>query len=260
MSLAKKAEDELRDSLSVLYSMLKIIGAYPNRTKSSLSSVILNFCIIFTFYFIQLLTVIPSILYAFAIEKNSRRRVKLLMPHINNLCQLMKHTTLLSRMKEFREIMEEIRNSWLNATEENRRIFRTNAEIGRKVIIGIAATIFSGGLSYRTIVPLLKGRIVLPNNTTIRLLPCPSYFVFFDGQLTPNYEIIFVLQVFGGILNYTTLCATMGVCAMLCLHMCSLLRILTNKMKELSDQPNISENAVQEKIADIVEYQVNIKR
>ena len=246
--------------MSILYSMLKIVGACPNRTKSSLTSVILNFCIIFTFYFTQLLTLIPGVLYAFAIEKNGRRQMKLLTPQINNLCQLIKHAILLRRMKVFTEIMEDIKGSWLNATEENRRIFRTNVKIGRKVIIGIAVTIFSGGLSYRAIVPLVKKRIVLPNNTTIRVLSCPSYFVFFDEQLTPNYEIIFVLQVFGGILNYTTLCATMGVCAMLCLHMCSLLRILTNKMKELSDQPDISENAVQEKIVDIVEYRARIKR
>ena len=260
MSVAKNAEDDLRDSMNVFYSMLKITGAWPNPNKSSLSSVILKTCIIFISYFVQLVTLVPSVLYAFAKENNGRKRIKLLTPQINNLCQLIKYTILFRRMKEFREMMEEIRNSWLNATEENRQIFRTNAMIGRKVVIGIAVTMFSGGLSNRTIIPLVKGRIVLPNNTTIRLLSCPSYFVFFDEQVTPNYEIIYVLQIFGGFFTYTTLCATMGVCTMLCLHMCSLLRILTNKMIELSDQLDVSENAVQEKIADIVEYRTGIKR
>ncbi|XP_043517203.1 odorant receptor 4-like [Frieseomelitta varia] len=260
MSLAKNAEDELRDSMSVFYSMLKITGAWSNPNKSSLSSVLLKTCIIFISYFLQLATLVPSILYAFTKENNGRRRIKLLMPHVNNLCQLIKYTILIRRMKEFGETIEEIRNSWLNATEENREIFRTYANFGRKVVIGLVVTMFSGGLSNRTIIPLVKGRIVLPNNTTIRLLSCPSYFVFFDEQVTPNYEIIYILQIFGGFFTYTTLCATMGACTMFCLHICSLLRILTNKMVELSDQLDLSENAVQEKIADIVEHRTMIKR
>ena len=260
MSPAKNAEDDLRDSMSVFYSMLKITGAWPNPTKSSLSSVILKTCIIFTSYFVQLVTLIPSVLYAFAKENNGRKRIKLLTPHINNLCQLIKYTILFRRMKEFREMMEEIRNSWLNETEENRQIFRTNAKIGRKVVIGIGVTMFSGGLSYRIFTPFLRGKIVLPDNTTVRTLSCPGYFVFFDEQVTPNYEIIYVLQIFGGFFTYSAQCATMGVYAMLCLHMCSLMRTLTNKMKELSDQSDISESAVQEKIADIVEHRTKIKR
>ncbi|KOX67234.1 Odorant receptor 43a, partial [Melipona quadrifasciata] len=181
-------------------------------------------------------------------------------PQINNLCQLIKYTILFRRMKEFREMMEDIRTSWLNATEENRRIFRRNAKIGSKVVIGIAITMYSGGLSYRIFTPFLSGKVVLPNNVTIRMLSCPGYFVFIDGQVTPNYEIIYVLQIFGGFFTYSAQCATMGVYAMLCLHMCSLMRTLTNKMKELSDQSDMSESAVQEKIADIVEHRTKIKR
>ena len=260
MILARNAEDDLRDSLSVFYSTLKIIGAYPNRTKSSLTSVILNSCIICTSYFVQLLTLIPSVLYAFAREKNGRKRIKLLTPQINNSCQLIKYTILIRRMKEFRELMEEIKHSWLNATEENRRIFRTNAKIGRNVIIGIGVTMFSGGLSYRIFTPILREKIVLPNNTTLRMLSCPSYFVFFDEQLTPNYEIIYVLQILSGFFTYSVQCATMGVYATLCLHMCGLMRTLANKIEQLSDQSDVSESAVQEKIADIIEHRTEIKR
>ncbi|XP_043517199.1 odorant receptor 4-like [Frieseomelitta varia] len=260
MSMAKNAEDDLRDSMSVFHSMLKITGIWPNPTKFSLSTAILKIGIIFTSYFVQLVTLVPSVLYAFAKVNNGRKRIQLLTPQINNLCQLIKYTILFRRMKEFRQMMEEIRNCWLNANEENRRIFRTNAKIGRKAVIGIGVTMFSGGLSYRIFTPILREKLVLPDNTTIRMLSCPGYFVFFDEQVTPNYEIIYVLQIFGGFFTYSAQCATMGVYSMLCLHTCSLMRTLTNKMKELSDQPDISESAVQEKIADIVEHRTMIKR
>ncbi|XP_017759720.1 PREDICTED: uncharacterized protein LOC108550494 [Eufriesea mexicana] len=87
-----------------------------------------------------------------------------------------------------------------------------------KLMMMIAFMMYCGGLGYRTIIPLSKGRILLPNNSTIRLLPCPSYFMFFNEQATPNYEIIFVMQILGGFFNYSTLCASAGTCTMLCLH------------------------------------------
>lgn len=186
--------------------------------------------------------------------------MKLLMPHINGLCQLVKYTILLSRMKEFREAMKDIRNDWLSATDENRQIFRENAKVGYKVVLVIAIITYTGGLCNRTVIPLSKGRIVLPNNATIRLLSSQSYFVFLDAQRTPNYEIIFTLQVCGGFIIYTILCGTMGVSSLLCMHMCSLLRILANMMSELSEQFDVSENAVQKKIVNIIEYRAKIKK
>lgn len=124
----------------------------------------------------------------------------------------------------------------------------------------LAITMYGGGLCYRTILPLSMGKIVLPDNSTVRLLPCPSYFVFIDEQATPNYGIIFTLQVLGGFISYTTLCGTVGLCCMLCLHLSSMLRILINKMIELTEQADTSETAFQVKIADIVEQQSSIKR
>ncbi|XP_043517135.1 odorant receptor 4-like isoform X2 [Frieseomelitta varia] len=205
--------------MRLLYPLLKIIGAWPDPAVTTVSSTIIKWCTISISYFLQLLLLIPSFMYIFGKETNSRKQVKLLMPHINGLSQLIKYTILLRRMKEFRETMEDIRNDWLSATDENRQIFRENAKVGYK-----------------------------------------SYFVFFDAQRTPNYEIIFALQVLGGFVIYTILCGTMGVSSLLCMHMCSLLRILANMMSELSEQLDVSENAVQKKIASIVEYRTKIKK
>ncbi|XP_043517134.1 odorant receptor 4-like isoform X1 [Frieseomelitta varia] len=246
--------------MRLLYPLLKIIGAWPDPAVTTVSSTIIKWCTISISYFLQLLLLIPSFMYIFGKETNSRKQVKLLMPHINGLSQLIKYTILLRRMKEFRETMEDIRNDWLSATDENRQIFRENAKVGYKVVLGIAIIMYTGGMCNRTVMPLSKGRIVLPNNATIRLLSSQSYFVFFDAQRTPNYEIIFALQVLGGFVIYTILCGTMGVSSLLCMHMCSLLRILANMMSELSEQLDVSENAVQKKIASIVEYRTKIKK
>ncbi|XP_076760952.1 odorant receptor 43a-like [Xylocopa sonorina] len=260
MHRTRIAEEDLRRSLRLVRPLLRIVGAWPRPLASPTSSKLLDRSLIFLSYFVQFLVLFPSFLYVFVKEKNSRRQMKMLMPHINGFGQLCKYSILLYRMNEFRTTLEDIRDDWLNAKEENRLILRTNAKIGHKVVLIVAMTLYSGGLCYRTILPLSKGKIVLPDNTTIRLLPCPSYFVLFNEQITPYYEIIFALQVLGGFLTYTILCGTLGIFAFFSLHMCSLLNILVNKMLELTNQTDTSERAVQDKIARIIEYQTKIKR
>ncbi|XP_071862764.1 uncharacterized protein [Bombus fervidus] len=259
MSQIKNAEKELKHSLRLLYPLLRIIGIWPNFISTSVSA-ILKWCLISICYFLQFLLLIPSFIYIFGKEMNSRKQLKLLVPHINGLVQLTKYTFLLYRMRDLKELMEAIKNDWLNATEENRKIFRKNAEIGYKVLLVVAIIMYTNGLCNRMIVTLLKGRIVLPDNTTIRLLSIPSNFIFFDAHHTPNYEVIFTLQILGALVVYTILCGSLGLASLLCLHMATLLRILANMMIELSDQPDTSENAVHKMIKDIVEYRTKVKQ
>ncbi|XP_076760949.1 odorant receptor 30a-like [Xylocopa sonorina] len=172
---------------------------------------------------------------------------------------MLKYTVLLYRTDEFRKVLHEIRDDWFNAMEGNRAIFRTKAKIGQNMVMAMAIIMYTSGICYRTL-PLSKGRIVLPGNTTMRLLPCPSYFVFFNEQASPYYEIIFIMQLLEGMLMYTIFCGTLGAFAVLSLHICSLLVILMNKMIELTNQSDVSEDGVHRKIFDIIECQTKIKR
>lgn len=260
MSRIRNAEEELKHSQRLLYTLLRIVGAWPHFVSTSVFSTISKWCLISICYFLQLLLLIPSLIYIFGKETNSRKRLKLLVPHINGLVQLTKYTFLLYRMHDFKELMETMKNDWLNATEENRKIFRENTEIGYKMLLGLAILMYSTSFCNRIIVPLWKGRIILPDNTTIRLLSYQSHFTFFDVHRTPNHEIIFTLQILGAFVIYTILCGSLGLISLLCVHMSSLLRILANMMIELSDQPDTSENAVYKMIKDIVEYRTKVKK
>ncbi|PBC34552.1 Odorant receptor 33a [Apis cerana cerana] len=210
----------------------------------------------FAYPFSRTLVLIPGLLYVLQV-KNARTKIKLLMPHLNSIAQMAKYTIILQRAKEFSKLLDEIKKDWLIATEENRQIFSERASIEHKLTTVIVVTMYGGGFFYRTILPLSKGKILLPNNMTVRLLPCPSYFGSLNEQATPNYEIIFTLQVLGGFIIYTVLCGTKSACLMLCLHMCGLLKILTNKIVDLTNDSD--EQIVQEKIVHIVEYQTRIK-
>lgn len=245
-------------SLKLVYPLLKILGAWPKSTPPSVLSTILKWCLIFTCYLIQLMVLIPGILYIFLKEANLSGKIKMFVPHMNGITQVCKYTILLRQIKEFNIILKEVRRDYSLATDKNMWIFITRACIGHKMMIAIAITMYTSGVGYRMILPFLKGRILLPDNTTVRLLPCPGYYMFFNEQVTPNYEIIFIIQVLGGFLNYTTLCGTTGISTMLCLHTCSLLKILINKMNDLTCQSDDCETVVRKKLADIVEYQMKI--
>ncbi|NP_001229888.1 odorant receptor 5 [Apis mellifera] len=255
----KHTEKDLKQAFYA-QSFLKIVGVWPIPIGSPLSSKIRNWFITFFSLFLQICIVGPCILVMFLKEKNGKRKINLFKLLTNTLNQLFKYIITLNRANELAIAMNEIKNDWLTATSEDRWIFTANSKMGQKVMLIVAVTVYSSGLGYRMLLPILKGKIVLPNNVTIRLLPCPTYFTFFNELVSPYYEMIFMLQLLAGFFSYTVLNGTVGISLMLSLHMCSLLKILTRKMANLTDRSITSENIIQEKIVEIVEYQTKIKR
>ncbi|XP_043803334.1 uncharacterized protein LOC122720601 [Apis laboriosa] len=253
----RNAKEGIKHTFWFAYPLSRMLGYWPLNVPSSAFSKILNSFTIFFSYLLPLLVLIPGLLYVFLKERNGRKKIKMLMPHINSIAQMTKYTIILRRTKELSKLLDEIKKDWSTATQENRRIFSSRASIEHKLTMIVAITIYGGGFLYRAILPLSKGRIVLPNNVTIRLLPCPGYFGSLNEQITPNYEIIFTLQVLGGFVTHTAVCGIKSACLMVCMHMCGLLRILTNKLMDLTNDND--ERVVQKKIVHIVEYQTRIK-
>ncbi|XP_017878916.2 odorant receptor Or1-like isoform X2 [Ceratina calcarata] len=261
MSAVAKAEEDLIYVTEYVKPILTIVGAWPLPTKSSLPSKIVHRIEHALSYFLFFLLIVPSLMYVFLKEKNPKVKLKLMGPIINCAMQIFKYTILLYRMNDIRRSLDSIRQDWMDATEENRLIFLEKAKTGRRIALTAVITIYGGGFCYRTILPLLRGTIVTPQNITIRLLPCPAYFIIFNEQLTPNYEILFLLQVLAGFVTYTVIGGSCGISALLVLHVCSMLRILFNKIKNLvAGNTVMNEMEVYRRIKDVVDYQAKIKR
>ncbi|XP_017878915.2 odorant receptor 4-like isoform X2 [Ceratina calcarata] len=256
----EKAEQGFKYATSLVKPILTFLGVWPLPPDSHLSSKIIQKIAQFVAYFLFFFMLTPTFLYTVLKEKNPKVKMKLLGPLVLCGMQVPKYTILLYRSKEIQESLKAIKRDWIAATEENRLIFLEKAKTGRSIVLTVAITIYGGGLCYRTIIPLLKGPITLPDNTTIRPLPLPSYYVIFDAQQSPNYEIIFVMQVLSGSILYSAITGTCGISAILVLHICSLLRILANKMKQLAENDDMTEREVQRRITDIVNYQTSIKQ
>ncbi|XP_033301954.1 odorant receptor 4-like [Bombus bifarius] len=255
-----KREEDMKYATRYVKPILGVIGAWPVSFSPSFTSKILLRIEHILTYFLFFLIIVPTIMYVFFKEKNNKIRLKLMGPIINCTMQFCKYTILLWRASEVQKGLDVMKQDWITATDENRLIFRSKAKIARRVVLTAAITMYGGGLCYRTILPLLKGSIVTPDNITIRPLPCPSYFVILDEQKSPNYEILFLVQILAGFVIYAVISGSCGLSALFVLHACSMLRILVDKMKALVDLRDMSDTMVQRRIMDIVEYQTKIKR
>ncbi|XP_017878891.1 odorant receptor 22c-like isoform X1 [Ceratina calcarata] len=255
----EKAEQGFKYATSLVKPILTFLGVWPLPLDSHLSSKIIQKIVQFVTYFLFLFWLVPYFLYVVLKENNPKVRMKMIGSLIMCIMQLIKYTIVLLRMKEVRQSLNTVKRDWYTATENNRLIFLKTAKEGKRIVMIVAVTIYGGGLSYR-LVPIIRGSITLADNTTIRLLPLPSYYVIFDAQQSPIYEIICVMQFLGGFVLYSTTTGTTGISVLLTLHACCLLRILANKMNQLSENENMPEHEVQQRIVDIVDYQWNIKR
>lgn len=259
ISEIRDPDEDLRYATTFVKPLLAIVGAWPiPPTASFFSKALQKTENIFT-YFTLLIMIGPGLSFMFLKPEADKVKLKLLGLIINWIMQFTKYTILLYRAKEIQFGLQMVRQDWIDATGEDRLIYYSKAKIGRKLMITITFTIYGGGICHRLFLPLLHGPIVTPDNITIRPMPCPSYFYIFDEQVSPNYEIVFAAQIIAGFVLFALISGPCGVCALLVLHTCSMLRILINKINALVEKKDANVVELQSRIKDIVEHQAKIK-
>ncbi|KAF3054518.1 Odorant receptor 154 [Nylanderia fulva] len=253
-------ESDFYYAVQVTRIILRIIGLWPiprfasnaNRIAIRLQNVV---C-----YFLFAFILVPGLLLIFLKERDVKRRIRLVGPLLNCSVGCIKYSLFLYYGKQIQSCLEQAQQDWQKTTNSSdRKIMLSKAKTGRKFAIFSAAFIYVGGLSFRTILPLSKGRILTSMNTTIRVLSCPSYFVKFDEQESPAYEIVFILQFFAGFLTYSMTCSVAGLVAFFIMHVCGQLSILIGKLQHLNDMTQPEDQAVATLLADVVEHQIRVK-
>lgn len=259
-SSKNKYKNDFNYAVQVIRNVLRMIGVWPipsnvsnvERIATRLQNV---FC-----YFLFIFIIVPSLLLIFLKEHDFKRRVRLLGPLLNCGMGCLKYSLLMYHAREIQSCLTQALHDWRDTVDwKNREIMLSKAKIGRRFAIISAVFMYVGGLSYRTLVPLSKGRMLTPMNTTVRALSCPSYFVKFDEQASPAYEIVFTLQFFAGLITYSVTVGAAGLAAFFIMHICGQLSILIGKLEHLNDMPEPEDRAVAILLADIVEHQIKVK-
>ncbi|XP_028046098.1 odorant receptor 4 [Monomorium pharaonis] len=259
-SKTSRYENDFNYAVQVTRVILRAIGAWPVSNYAStverIAIRLQNFICYFLFAFI----IIPGLLRVFLKEHEFKRRVRLLAPLLNCGMGWMKYSLLINHAREIQSCLKQARHDWRDTVDEDdRKTMLSTAKVGRKFGIFSAVFMYVGGLSYRTLVPLSKGRMLTPMNTTVRALACPSYFIKFDGEVSPAYEVVFTLQFFAGLITYSVRVGAAGLAAFFIMHVCGQLRIIMGKLQHLNDMPNPNDRAVAILLADIVEHQIKVK-
>jgi len=260
-SKTSRQENDFDYAVQVTRVILRMIGVWPISSYASNVERIVTRLQNVICYFLFAFIILPGLLRVFLKEHEFKRRVRLLAPLLNCWMGCMKYFLLVNHAREIQSCLKQAQQDWSDTVDESdRKAMLSKAKIGRKFVIFSAIFMYVGGLSYRTIVPLSKGRMLTPMNTTVRALACPSYFGKFDEQASPAYEIVFILQFFAGVITYSIMSGAAGLAAFFVMHVCGQLSVLIGKFQRLNDMPEPEDRAVAILLADIVEHQIKVKK
>ncbi|KAF3054524.1 Odorant receptor 237 [Nylanderia fulva] len=255
----KHYENDIKYTMQLNRIIGRLLGVWPSMdTKSSNFKNLSRILHILTCYFLLACELIPTILYVIVIEKRPSVKLKLASSAMFTTTAVLKYSILVFTQNQIRNCLMRVRDDWQNVASPRARQFMIDkVRTARRLILLCGLFMYSAGLYFRTFVPLTKGKSINDRNITIRFLPCPSYFIYFDGQISPAYEIMFTMQFLSGFIKYTITVTICSLAALFAMHLCAQLEIL---MSLINDYVNESdEKKLTKRLATAVKYQTDMR-
>ncbi|XP_070159377.1 odorant receptor 4-like [Polyergus mexicanus] len=255
----KNYKTDIKYTMQLNRFVFRLLGIWPCMDiESSFFENFSKILLILGCYLLLACELIPTILYVINVEKRTRVRLKLLSSVMFTILAVLKYSSLVFSQNRVKNCLIRVRNDWQNVATANARKFMIDrTKTARRLLLLCSLFMYSSGLYFRTIVPLNKGKTINDRNITIRHLPCPSYFILFDGQISPAYEIMFFIQFISGFIKYTITVAICSLAALFAMHLCAQLEILMTLMNNLINEPE--EKNLDDRLAVTVEYQTRMR-
>jgi len=242
--------------------VLRMLGIWPltDRPPSTIER-IANILLVIVCYFFLHCDMVPGVLYYVFVDDGAREKAKMMPPIFYSIMAIAKYGALIVHGHDIRNCLQHIKEDWATMiVDDARDVMMVKATTGRRLFALCCTFMYCGGISYNTIVPLSRGSVITDQNVTIRPLSCPGYYVFFDPQNSPAYEIVFLLQCLCGIVMYTITVTICGLAALFVMHACAQMEILMRLMENLVDDYTCSQRNINAKLAIIVEHQIRIRK
>jgi hypothetical protein len=134
------------------------------------------------------------------------------------------------------------------------------AKTGKRLVTICGIFMYSGVFTFRTILPLSQKKIITEQNISIRPLACPVYLFSLDVQVSPVYEMLFLTQWLTGFVTVSIVTSACGLTAIFVVHVCGQLHILIGLMRNLVQKQLQQEHEVNNKLAEIVEHHIRVRR
>ncbi|KAF7381385.1 hypothetical protein HZH66_013779 [Vespula vulgaris] len=257
----KDYQKDIRYALQLCRWVIKPIGIWPliydGVTKREIIiSIVLGFACISCLCFV----LIPSGLHTLIYEKNINIKLKLFGPVGFCLTSTIKYCYLGIKGKAIGRCIGYMDKDWRHVRDKDyRRIMIKHATVGRNLTILCASFLYSGGMSYHTIMPLFS-RKRIDENHTIRPLTYPGYDHFFESQASPTYEIIFFTHCIYALITYNITTATCSLAAIFVSHVCGQVQIIISRLDDLVDGKRSKNTVVADRLAVIIQDHVKVLR
>ncbi|XP_043488154.1 odorant receptor Or2-like [Polistes fuscatus] len=235
-----------------LWSM---IYGHVSRAETILSGVLAVTCFS-TVCFVLL----PAGLYTLLYEHNINAKLKLFGPVGFCLTSTIKYCYLGLKGQAIGRCIEHVENDWKMVRDPNHRtIMIEYATLGRNLTVLCALFLFSGGMSYHTVMTLSSSTKI--NETfTIRPLTYPGYDRYFDVQASPTYEIIFFLHCVCAMVMYSITTAACCLAATFVTHACGQIQIVMTRLSDLVEGKESSDIELNDRLVIIVRDHVKTLR
>ncbi|XP_015179496.1 PREDICTED: uncharacterized protein LOC107068018 [Polistes dominula] len=203
---------------------------------------------------------LPAGLYTILYEHNINAKLKLFGPVGFCLTSTIKYCYLGLKGQAIGRCIEHVENDWKMVRDRNHRtIMIEYATLGRNLTVLCALFLFSGGMSYHTVMTLSSSTKI--NETfTIRPLTYPGYDRYFDVQASPTYEIVFFLHCVCAMVMYSITTAACCLAATFVTHACGQIQIVMTRLSDLVEGRESSGIELNDRLVIIVRDHVKTLR
>lgn len=241
-------------------NILSVLGVWPSfsRERTTIER-IHKFLLICISYALLYSVLLPGFLF-WLFEKRTHVKIQVFPLLLFGFMAISKYGYLIFYERQIKRCLKHIEEDWRNVTSMSaRNTMIESAKIGRRLVALCATFMYSSGLSFRLILPFAKGKIINAQNITIKPLPCPGYYFFFNSQVSPTYEMIFAVQFLSGLVTFSITTGVCGLAVVFVMHACGQLKILIELMRDLVEDQWQEKQEVDKKLAVVVEHQIRIR-
>ncbi|XP_053973305.1 uncharacterized protein LOC128873632 [Hylaeus volcanicus] len=240
--------------------LLKPLGIWPNFPDTTRMNKYCSWLLIVTCYILISFFCVPCGLYMIIEAESVYDRIKLFGPLTFCMTAYLKYYSIISRGDDIRECVKCIEWDWNHIKHlEDRDIMISKANFGKRLIKTCAFFMYSGAVFYYVIVPIRVGKVKIEDeNVTFIPIAMPFPRQILDTRYSPTNEIIFSIQVLGGVLIHAISAGACSLIAAFAVHACGQMEIIMCWLGHLVDgRPDMCET-VDGRIGSIVSQHVRI--
>jgi len=252
-------ENDIRYTVQVHRLILSLIGVWPILRKLRYRETLVRVTIRITCCLLFFFNLIPWILYMFLIADTLMSKIKMCAALCFYSMVPVLYCTLMLYENRIGECVKHVEEDWRNVRNANdRRIMLENAKAGRFILICTTLFLFVSNFSYRLMQPIFRSRT---GNGTVKSMEQRNYYyIFFDPQQSPAYEIVFSIHLLTGTLIYIVTAAVCGIAALFTMHACGQLQMLAAWLENLSDKQWSENRTAAQKLGIIITHHARIRR